>query len=117
MDVLGQQMDDTKGACRVARPEAEVAPANPCEHRLLLFPLATNISNPVNEPITVDCLPGGKARLAQEIVALLPRLGRTYIEPFVGRGDLFWSAASAGLKYERWWKTSQTQSRVATLQQ
>lgn len=47
--------------------------------------------------------PGGKARLAQEIVALLPKHGHTYIEPFVGRGNLFWSAASAGLKYERWW--------------
>jgi site-specific DNA-adenine methylase len=47
--------------------------------------------------------PGGKARLAEEIIALLPRHGRNYIEPFVGRGNLFWSAASAGLKYERWW--------------
>jgi hypothetical protein len=47
--------------------------------------------------------PGGKARLAQEITAFLPRRGRTYVEPFVGRGNLFWSAASAGLKYERWW--------------
>jgi site-specific DNA-adenine methylase len=47
--------------------------------------------------------PGGKGRLAQEIIALLPKHGRTYIEPFAGRGNLFWSAASAGLKYERWW--------------
>jgi hypothetical protein len=47
--------------------------------------------------------PGGKARLAQEIVALLPKHGRTYVEPFCGRGNLFWSAASAGLKYEKWW--------------
>jgi site-specific DNA-adenine methylase len=47
--------------------------------------------------------PGGKARLAQEIVALLPQHGRTYIEPFAGRGNLYWSAVSAGLKYEKWW--------------
>jgi hypothetical protein len=47
--------------------------------------------------------PGGKGRLAWEIVSFLPRHGRTYIEPFCGRGNLFWSAASAGLKYDRWW--------------
>jgi site-specific DNA-adenine methylase len=47
--------------------------------------------------------PGGKGRLAQEIVALLPKRGRTYIEPFCGRGNLFWSAACAGLRYENWW--------------
>lgn len=47
--------------------------------------------------------PGGKARLAQEIVSFLPKYGRTYIEPFVGRGNLYWAAASAQLKYERWW--------------
>src|SRR5437016_4872751 len=47
--------------------------------------------------------PGGKARLAQEIVALLPKHGRSYVEPFCGRGNLFWSAASSSLKYEKWW--------------
>jgi hypothetical protein len=47
--------------------------------------------------------PGGKARLAQEIVSFLPKHGRTYVEPFVGRGNLFWSAASVELKYENWW--------------
>jgi site-specific DNA-adenine methylase len=47
--------------------------------------------------------PGGKGRLAPEIVSFLPKYGRTYVEPFVGRGNLFWSAVSAGLKYEGWW--------------
>lgn len=47
--------------------------------------------------------PGGKGRLAQEIVAFLPKHGRTYVEPFVGRGNIYWSAVSAGLKYEKWW--------------
>jgi hypothetical protein len=41
--------------------------------------------------------------LAQEIVALLPNHGRTYVEPFVGRGNLFWSAASSALKNQNWW--------------
>ncbi len=46
--------------------------------------------------------PGGKARLAKQIISLLPREGRTYIEPFAGRGNLFWAAVEQGLKYERW---------------
>jgi hypothetical protein len=47
--------------------------------------------------------PGGKGRLAQEIVSFLPKSGRVYCEPFCGRGNLFWSAASSGLNYEKWW--------------
>lgn len=47
--------------------------------------------------------PGGKARLAKQIISFLPREGRTYIEPFAGRGNLFWAAVEQGLKYERWW--------------
>src|ERR1700723_103985 len=56
----------------------------------------------MGQPPTI-AFPGGKARLAQEIVALLPENGRTYIEPFAGRGNLYWSAVSAGLRYEKWW--------------
>jgi len=47
--------------------------------------------------------PGGKARLASKIISFLPQQGRTYVEPFAGRGNLFWSAASSSLKYEKWW--------------
>jgi len=47
--------------------------------------------------------PGGKARLAKQIVSLLPRHGRTYVEPFCGRGNLYWAAVSHGLQYRQWW--------------
>ncbi len=47
--------------------------------------------------------PGGKARLAQKIISLLPKSGELYCEPFVGRGNLFWAAATAGLQYKKWW--------------
>jgi hypothetical protein len=47
--------------------------------------------------------PGGKGRLAPRIVSFLPRRGRTYLEPFAGRGNLFWEAVQQGLKFDRWW--------------
>jgi site-specific DNA-adenine methylase len=47
--------------------------------------------------------PGGKARLANKIISFLPKHGRTYVEPFAGRGNLFWAAAEQGLKFRRWW--------------
>jgi site-specific DNA-adenine methylase len=47
--------------------------------------------------------PGGKARLSRTIVSFLPKQGRTYVEPFCGRGNLFWSTASLGLRYKKWW--------------
>jgi hypothetical protein len=53
-------------------------------------------------PITIP-YPGGKGRLARFIISQLPKQGRTYIEPFVGRGNLFWDAIGAGLQYDRWW--------------
>ena len=46
--------------------------------------------------------PGGKVRLAQTIVSFLPKQGRTYCEPFAGRGSIFFAAASR-LHFERWW--------------
>ena len=45
---------------------------------------------------------GGKARLAQKITSFLLKEGRMYVEPFAGPGDLFWAAASSGLRYARW---------------
>jgi site-specific DNA-adenine methylase len=46
--------------------------------------------------------PGGKGRLAKQIISFLPRKGRTYIEPFAGRGNLFWAAVEGGLRFRRW---------------
>ena len=45
--------------------------------------------------------PGGKGRLAPILVSLMPQQGRLYREPFAGRGNVFWAAASS-LKYDRW---------------
>jgi site-specific DNA-adenine methylase len=47
--------------------------------------------------------PGGKGRLAKQIISVLPKEGRTYLEPFAGRGNLFFEAAEQGLKFKRWW--------------
>jgi site-specific DNA-adenine methylase len=40
--------------------------------------------------------------MAKTIVSLLPKTGNTYIEPFAGRGSVFWLAATH-LDYQRWW--------------
>jgi site-specific DNA-adenine methylase len=47
--------------------------------------------------------PGGKGRLAKQIVSFLPKKGGLYLEPFAGRGNLFWAAVEQGLQYRRWW--------------
>ena len=47
--------------------------------------------------------PGGKARLAKQIIEFLPTEGHTYVEPFAGRGNLFWTAVERGLKFRKWW--------------
>jgi site-specific DNA-adenine methylase len=47
--------------------------------------------------------PGGKGRLARFIISQIPKQGRAYVEPFLGRGNLFWAATCAGLQYDRWW--------------
>jgi modification methylase len=47
--------------------------------------------------------PGGKGRTARQIISFLPREGRIYLEPFAGRGNLFFEAAEQGLKFRRWW--------------
>jgi hypothetical protein len=47
--------------------------------------------------------PGGKARLAKQIVSFLPPEGRIYLEPFCGRANLFWEATEQGLKFKKWW--------------
>jgi site-specific DNA-adenine methylase len=45
--------------------------------------------------------PGGKARLARELVAMMPQSGRLYLEPFAGRGNVFFCAAQI-LKFQHW---------------
>jgi hypothetical protein len=47
--------------------------------------------------------PGGKGRIAKQIISFLPPEGRTYLEPFCGRANLFWEAAKQGLKFRKWW--------------
>jgi hypothetical protein len=44
--------------------------------------------------------PGGKAHLARTLVDLMPPSGRRYVEPFAGRGNVFWVASE--LDYQEW---------------
>jgi site-specific DNA-adenine methylase len=46
--------------------------------------------------------PGGKARMASTLVSFMPQSGQTYVEPFAGRGNVFWAAAASGLKFDHW---------------
>ena len=47
--------------------------------------------------------PEAKLASAKQIISFLPPEGRTYVEPFVGCGNLFWAAAEQGLKFRKWW--------------
>lgn len=40
--------------------------------------------------------------MASKIVSFFPSCGKTYVEPFAGRGNVFWKAAST-LQYQSWW--------------
>jgi hypothetical protein len=46
--------------------------------------------------------PGSKGGLAKTIVGFMPDFGRLYVEPGVGKGNVFWAAATY-LHYEEWW--------------
>ena len=46
--------------------------------------------------------PGGKARLREWLVQKMPFHGRRYVEPFAGRGNVFWLAVHM-LDYQEWW--------------
>lgn len=46
--------------------------------------------------------PGGKARMAKQIVALFPPTGRIFVDAFTGHGNVFWAAAET-LSYQEWW--------------
>jgi site-specific DNA-adenine methylase len=45
--------------------------------------------------------PGGKARMAKLLVSMMPTEGRRYVEPFAGRGNVFWRAAME-LNFSEW---------------
>jgi hypothetical protein len=45
--------------------------------------------------------PGGKCRLAKTIVSFMPPAVRIYLEPFAGRGNVFFRASST-LQYSQW---------------
>lgn len=44
---------------------------------------------------------GGKARLRNWLIEQFPRAGRTYWEPFCGKGNVFWKARTE-LEFEGW---------------
>ncbi len=46
--------------------------------------------------------PGGKAKLRRWLVKRMPLCGRKYVEPFVGRGNVFWLAVHM-LIFEEWY--------------
>lgn len=46
--------------------------------------------------------PGGKARIRNWLVRRMPLKGRRYVEPCVGRGNIFWLAAHV-LDFREWW--------------
>lgn len=46
--------------------------------------------------------PGGKTKIRKWLVKRMPRSGGCYVEPFVGRANVFWLAAHM-LDYREWW--------------
>jgi site-specific DNA-adenine methylase len=55
---------------------------------------------PANRPPMIP-YPGAKGRLAPVLVSMMPKVGRLYLEPFVGRGNVFFAAATS-LDFQRW---------------
>ncbi len=45
--------------------------------------------------------PGAKGRIAPVLVSMMPSNGYTYMEPFAGRGNVFFAAAPI-LKFDKW---------------
>jgi site-specific DNA-adenine methylase len=46
--------------------------------------------------------PGAKGRLAPFLVSMMPKDGRFYIEPFAGRGNVYFAAVEV-LNFRHWW--------------
>jgi site-specific DNA-adenine methylase len=59
-------------------------------------------STPTTTSIPGFAYPGAKVRLRKTIVSFMPTTCATYAEPFAGRGNVFWLAAST-LPYSNWW--------------
>lgn len=58
--------------------------------------------------------PGGKARLAEDISAMLPR-GNRFVEPFAGRGNVYFHVAAHGMYPSYWLNDIQTAPFLFTL--
>jgi site-specific DNA-adenine methylase len=46
--------------------------------------------------------PGGKCKIREHILRLLPPRGQRYVEPFAGRANVFWAVATK-LEYQEFW--------------
>lgn len=57
--------------------------------------------NCVSARVPTFSYPGGKGRLAPTLVSMMPVIGSVYVEPFVGRGNVFFAAAHA-LDFQSW---------------
>jgi site-specific DNA-adenine methylase len=59
-----------------------------------------DLSSYPGRPISFS-YPGAKSSMAKELIALMPRKGGTYIEPFAGRANVALNVMLWGLKFER----------------
>ena len=57
----------------------------------------------LNMRLPAIAYPGGKARLAKNIVAVLPPTGGIFVDLFAGRGNVYFAAVASGLQYREWW--------------
>lgn len=65
---------------------------------------ATNLTCSIRASATYTpsfAYPGGKARLAKTLVSYFPKTGKTFVDVFAGRGNVFFAAAST-LDYANW---------------
>jgi DNA (cytosine-5)-methyltransferase 1 len=46
--------------------------------------------------------PGGKANLAPHLVKQMPKVGRTFVDVFGGRGNILFRAIHEGLEFDQW---------------
>jgi hypothetical protein len=60
------------------------------------------VSNPTNLLCPGFPYPGGKIRLAPEIIKRIPKSGRTFIDVFGGRANITLRALHEGLQYKEW---------------
>jgi site-specific DNA-adenine methylase len=64
--------------------------------------MISTVSSPVrHRPPTIP-YPGAKGRLAPTLVSMMPMRGHSYVEPFVGRGNVFFAAAASPMNFDSW---------------